>query len=176
MKWILSLVLALGLTFCQAQDQKMAPEDRWVFGGNVALGFSNNLTIIGANPTVGYRLTERLTLGAGAAYYYQRFLNQSTSIYGPQAFGRFLLAQDLLGAGDRLFLQSDYYYISNEAYNFFNEEYERIWVPQWFVGGGYYTQLSGRLFAGIIVMWDLIDDRRAAFPNPLIRGGVSIGL
>lgn len=156
-------------------------QNRWVFGGNAALAFGNTFTVIGAAPTAGYRVTERLTLGAGGLYFYQRwrtFNNQvrSTQIYGPQAYGRFNVAQGLISDGDRLFIQSDYYLVSTEAFSPLELDFSRVWVPQWFVGGGYFTQLGGNLFGGVMVMWDVIGDTRAPFPNPMIRAGVSFGL
>lgn len=164
-----------------SQPPSMSPNERWVFGGNVALGFGNTFTVIGASPTIGYRFTERFTAGGGAIYFYQRWStafggSRSTSIYGPQAFARFQIAQDIVREGDRLFAQTDYYLVNTETYNVFNERFERLWVQQWFVGGGYYMQVGRRMFAGVMVMWDVVADRRAPFPNPMIRGGVSFGL
>lgn len=177
------LVAAVLELFAQVQQQPqgLSKGERWVFGGNIALGFGNTYTVIGASPTVGYRFTERFTAGAGAIYFYQRWSSafggsRSTSIYGPQAFARFQVAQNLFSEGDRLFAQTDYYLVNTETYSVVNERFERLWIQQWFVGGGYYLQIGSRMFAGIMVMWDVIADRRAPFPNPMIRGGVSFGL
>lgn len=183
MRALITLLLALaglGATAQTAADEAWK-QNRWVFGGNAALAFGNNFTVIGAAPTAGYRFTERLTLGAGGLYFYQRWRTfngvvRATQIYGPQAYGRFNVAQGLISDGDRLFIQSDYYLVSTEAFSPIELDFSRVWVPQWFVGGGYFTQLGGNLFGGIMVMWDVIGDTRAPFPNPMIRAGVSLGL
>lgn len=156
-------------------------QNRWVFGGNVALSFGSNFTVIGAAPTVGYRFTERLTAGAGALYFYQAgqtFGGQrfDFSIYGPQAFARYVVGQSVISEGDRLAFQSDAYLVNTEVYDPFADTFGRDWIPQLFVGGGYFTPVGGRTFMGLMVMWDVIQDRNAPFANPMIRGGVSIGI
>lgn len=175
--------LVVFLTSLSALGQTSQPKvagNRWVFSGNVALQFSGTQTLVGASPTAGYRLTERLTAGAGYMYYYYSFrspgISYSTSIHGPQAYARFSLFDGLLQEGDRLFIQSDYYYVSSQYFDPFRDTLVRGWIPQWYVGGGYYANLGGRLYAGLSVMFDLIDDPNAAFPNPMIGGGISIGL
>lgn len=171
------------LMFCtllaHAQDDAWK-QNRWVFGGNAALAFGTNFTVIGAAPTVGYRFTERITAGGGGLYFYQRWQTfgqaRSTQIYGPQAFARIRVANNLISEGDRVFLQSDFYHVNTESFSVFDQGFQRLWVQQWFVGGGYYMQVGRNTFAGLMVMWDVIADRRAPFPNPMIRGGVSFGL
>ncbi len=180
MKALLTALLITCTLFAEAQDDAWK-QNRWVVGGNVALSLGSNFTVIGASPTVGYRLTERFTAGLGGLYFYQRWRtfgggSYSTQIYGPQAYGRMLIAQDLFSNGDRLFFQTDYYLVSTEAYSLIDDDFRRLWLPQWFVGGGYYVRIGGNTFAGLMVMWDVIADSRAPFPNPMIRGGVSIGL
>lgn len=178
---ILSACLLSFASFAQEKNS-IPPEERWVFGGNIALAISTNSTVIGAAPTVGYRVTERLTTGAGFMYFYQSWRSPygtiTNSIYGPQAYARFTAFRDLVSDGDRLFLQSDYYVINTDYYDALAIEpaWKRGWIPQWYVGGGYYTSLGGRLFGGLTVMWDLIQDRRAPFANPLIQGGISVGI
>ncbi|MDP4827900.1 MAG: hypothetical protein NWR73_09455 [Flavobacteriales bacterium] len=167
------------IAFGQQKEPKVSG-NRWVFGGNVALSFTTNGFLIGASPTVGYRFTERLTAGGGGLYYYQSIRgfgqNYTASIYGPQLYARFVVGQSILQDGDRLFLQSDYYNINSKYYNPLNDEFSRIWVPQWYVGGGYFFQIGNNVFAGVNIMYDLIDDPNAAFPNPMIQGGISVGL
>lgn len=179
MKKTLTVLLVFVCLAGYAQDDAWK-QNRWVFGGNAALAFGTDLTVIGAAPTVGYRLTERFTAGGGGLYFYQRWRTfggmRSTQIYGPQAFARFRVANDLFQTGDRLFLQSDYYLVNTESFSQFDQDFERVWVEQWFVGGGYFMQIGNNMFAGLLVMWDLVADRRAPFPNPMIRGGVTFGI
>jgi hypothetical protein len=180
MKGIFTLLLLMAGLVLTAQDDAWK-QNRWVFGGNAALAFGTDFTVIGAAPTVGYRFTERITAGGGGLYFYQRWRTwgggmRSTQIYGPQGFARIRLANNLISEGDRLFLQSDYYLVNTEAFSLIDQRFDRVWVAQWFVGGGYFMQVGRNMFAGLMVMWDVIDDRRAPFPNPMIRGGVSFGL
>ena len=177
------LICATTLSAQKQDKEPIPPSERFVYGGNVALSFGTNFTVIGASPTIGYRVTERLTAGVGGMYFYQSWRSplggrSSNSLYGPQAYARFMVAQDLINDGDRLFAQSDYYNTNSAYYDVLQQEpaWTRGWIPQWFVGGGYYTTLGGRMYGGLTVMWDLIQDRNAPFVNPLIQGGVSIGL
>ncbi len=177
---MITIWLCVGAFALCAQDDAWK-QNRWVFGGNAALAFGNDFTVIGAAPTVGYRFTERFTAGGGGLYFYQRWRTwggamRSTQIYGPQAFARIRVANDLFSTGDRLFLQSDYYLVNTESFSRFDNSFERIWVQQWFAGAGYFMQVGNNTFAGLMVMWDLIADRRAPFPNPMIRGGVTFGI
>lgn len=184
MKYYIFLICTVMAMHTSAQNS-MEGQQRWVYGGDIALAISNNTTIIGAAPTLGYRFTERLTAGGGFLYYYYRFRttagDYTTSIYGPSAFGRYTLANGLISEGDRLFFQSDYYLVNTEYLQSYSPStgeivYGRDWIPQWFMGGGYYTSLGGNVYGGLMVMWDVIGDSRAPFQNPMIRGGISIGI
>lgn len=181
MRQLFAILFILSALFANAQEKEpKVAGNRWVFGGNVALSFSGNGLLVGASPTVGYRITERLTAGGGGMYYYQQFrsngFSYESSIYGPQAYVRFVVGEGILQSNDRLFLQTDYYNINSKYYNFQSEAFARIWVPQWYVGGGYFMEIGNNVFIGLNVMYDLIDDSRAAFPNPLIQGGITFGI
>lgn len=150
--------------------------ERWVFGGNVSAVFGT-VTFVGANPSIGYRLTNRITAGAGGLYYYWNQVGFSgTSVYGPTSFLRFNIAQDLLSSGDRLFAQTDYHVLNTRVYNPIEDRLSREWVQQFFVGGGYYMQIGQNVFAGITVQVDLIQDPNSFFQSPFIGGGISVGL
>lgn len=181
------LILAIALTSSvtlHAQsdnskgDKKQAEFDgsRWVFGGNVSAVFGN-VTLVGANPSVGYRLTQKLTAGAGGMYYYWKPAGfGGTSVYGPTSYMRLNIGQSLLTDGDRLFAQTDYYVLNTRVYNVIDDEIRREWVQQFFVGGGYYMQIGQNVFAGITVQVDLIQDPNSFFQSPFIGGGISVGL
>lgn len=162
--------------YSQEKEKPKVEGNRWVFGGNISAQFGNT-TFVGANPTVGYRLTNKLTAGAGGMYYYWKpGAFEGTSIYGPTLYSRLMIANDLLSEGDRLFAQTDFYYLNTRSFNPFADQFERTWVPQWFVGGGYYLQVGNNVFIGATVQYDLIQDPNAFF-NPLfIGGGISVGL
>lgn len=164
--------------FSQAKENEKPKVEgnRWVFGGNISAQFGNT-TFVGANPSVGYRLTNRLTAGAGGMYYYwdQRGF-EGASIYGPTMYARMGIANNLLSEGDRLFAQTDFYYLNVPTYNLFDLPNTRTWVPQWFVGGGYYLQIGNNVYAGLTVQYDIIQDPNAFFGSTFIGGGISVGL
>lgn len=149
---------------------------RWVFGGNVSAVFGNT-TFVGANPSIGYRLTPKLTAGAGGMYYYWKPGGFSgTSIYGPTSFMRLNIGQSLFTEGDRLFAQTDYYVLNTRVYNPIADQFNRDWIQQFFVGGGYYLRIGQNVFAGVTVQVDLIQDPNSFFQSPFIGGGISVGL
>ncbi|MGB0422855.1 MAG: hypothetical protein ACPGED_00970, partial [Flavobacteriales bacterium] len=92
MKKLFTLVLLLACLSSFAQESskkaKVPFKDRLVFSGDIALNFSNFGSIIGANPTVGYRVNDWLTSGIGAHYYYFSNSFSNTSLYGGQIFTR----------------------------------------------------------------------------------------
>jgi len=183
MNSIRSILLVLTVvSFCstdaisQENEKPNVEGNRWVFGGNISAQFGNT-TFLGANPTVGYRLTNRITAGAGGMYYYWKpGTFEGTSIYGPTLYSRIMIASSLLSEGDRLFAQTDFYYLNTRSFNYFADQFERTWVPQWFVGGGYYIQVGNNVFLGATVQYDLIQDPNAFFNSVFIGGGISVGL
>lgn len=174
MKKILVLVFLMASMASFGQKKDKTPfRDRLVFSGDIALSFSNFGSILGANPTVGYRVNDWLTSGLGVHYYYFSNNGFSNNLYGGQLFTR---AEIFDGAFLITELQQ-----TNTRVRIFdtqNEEFitERRWVPQWYVGGGYYQNLGGNVRIGGSILIDLIDDLYSPWDNPQIRGGIIIGI
>ena len=146
-------------------------KDRLYFGGNIALNFGR-FTVVGANPSVGYRITDNFSAGLGATYmYYKQEGYSSESFYGGNVFLKQLLF-------DVAFLQAEYHLMNVRAYGF-GSNYgpgDRINIPMFYVGGGYRQQIGENIYLVGKVLWDIIDHQESRFQNPVISGGVSIGL
>lgn len=140
---------------------------RLVFGGGLGANFSNGYTVLEISPLVGYKVTDRFIPGIGVSYTYLSFLGNSYSIYGFNAWARYMIL-------DNFFAHTEY---QQNNFPFSNERDEimREWVPMWLVGGGYHTGRESAVGFSIMVLWDLIDDIRSPYDNPIIRGGVMIG-
>lgn len=99
----------------------------------------NQFTNIHILPQVGYRFTDRLTAGIGGHFQYFKstFLsNDPFLIYGGNAFGRYLL-------NENLFLQSEY-----QVLNFRDE-----WGEYVLLGGGYIPNGSGMYISAYLVLY-----------------------
>jgi len=150
-----------------AQPKPKVPfRDRLTFGGGLGASFGI-ITFIQIAPQVGYRTTERWVNGIGVNYMYFNTQGRSQSIYGASVWSRFFVA-------DGLFLTTEYEMLNREA---FTPElgFQRRNVPIWLVGGGYFT--GGKaLRVGIQLLYDLIGDPLSPYGNPVIRGGMMIGI
>lgn len=173
-----TLLCAFGLSIFAQSEEKPPKKKRdfWsrvYIGGDISANFGT-VTLIGASPLIGYRITERWSAGIGGTYLYfaqniDGFGRYSTSIYGGNVFSRYLIT-------DQIFAQSEYHILNLEAYDFVSNSLGRKNIPIWYVGGGYRQQIGGNSFIMIMVLLDLIDDINSPYSNPQIRGGISVGL
>lgn len=177
MRTIFTSILILLAVSCFAQRSnnpmsKLSFKDRLYFGGDITLSVSGAATIVGAAPMLGYRITDKWSAGLGvSAYYFNvRTFNYATSFYGGNVFSRFLIT-------DNIFAQSEYHIVNTDvAYSTSTEIIRtRENIPLWYVGGGYRQPVGGSGFASISVLFDLIGDPRAPYPNPTIRAGFNFG-
>ncbi len=146
-------------------------ENRLYLGGNITLNFGT-FTVLGANPSLGLRVTDNFSVGLGATYMYYRQQGYSAqSFYGGNVF----LKQILF---DVAFLQTEYHLMNVEAFGSGPDYHagDRILIPIWYVGGGYRQHLGENTYASIKILFDLIDHQESRFQNPYISGGISIGL
>lgn len=151
-------------------------KDRLFFGGDIGLSFGT-ITVVGASPFVGYRITDAWSAGLGATYYYfaqniQGFGRYSTSIYGGNVFSRYLITQEV-------FLHSEFQLINTEVYRTLSTtelSQSRRTIPQWYIGGGYRQRVGGNTFIMLTVLYDVLDDPDSPYSNPIFRGGVVVGM
>jgi hypothetical protein len=132
------------------KDNKNKPEmsakDRIVFGGDFGLSFGVNSGIINISPLIGYRITDRMTVGGGFTYLYMRgrLAGYSTSniigsytMYGPRAYAR-------LGVTESLFAHCELEYLNLPYRKSTTGESLRGWVPMLWLGGGYRVPIGER--------------------------------
>lgn len=129
-------------------------KDKLVFGGNVGLSFSDIGTFALAQPMIGYRVFPHTILGAGLIYIYQSrnltpSLKINTHTYGPLVFAQ----QEILSA---LIAHAEWQPINYEYFRSFTRS-ERVWLNQFFVGGGY-----GSNGAQILLLYDLLYDSKTS--------------
>lgn len=141
--------------------------DNLIFGGGLGFQFGTS-TIINVAPQVGYRFTEKLSFGVGVTYlHYASSLPPafSTSIYGGNVFGSYLIFENV-------FVRAEYELLSLESryFNpFISSDQERFNVSSMLVGGGYRFQLGERSYLNLLVMWNLNESQYSPYTNPVIR-------
>ena len=180
MKMRLLVCLCLVGTLLHAQSDwgqettKPSVKDRLFTGGNVVLNFGTNTIVVGATPTLGYRITPKWSAGIGVTGLYYRFnfpgQQFSSSVYGGNLFTRFLVT-------DNFFLGSEFHAINTNAWDpLSGEDLGRQTIPLLYVGGGFRQQLGENVFLIVSLMYDVFDDPNSPFQNPNYGGGIIFGL
>lgn len=166
------LIFSLLSSFSVAQEHDDTARKRFseriFFGGNIGLQFGT-VTFIDVSPLIGYELTEKLSAGVGATYQYYRYRDRfndfSTNIYGGRVFSRYNILKNI-------FSHVEYEVLNLEAFDL----EKRINVTSILVGGGFRQQLGGRTYLNLLVLWNINESAYSPYRNPIIRGGISIGL
>jgi hypothetical protein len=134
--------------------------DKLSLGGNFNLQFGN-ITFIDVSPLVGYRVTNRFTVGPGFTYRYLRFRGfEGSSIYGGRVFARHMI-------GQQFFAHAEYESLNAEFVQ--NEQLVRNWVPGLFVGGGIFQPIGSRSGVTLSALYNLMyDSLRSPYNNPWV--------
>lgn len=141
--------------------------DRWQLSGDLALSFGT-VTYVNLSPRIGYRINEKLTLGAGVVYNYlsdNRFKGFEFSNYGGLIFANYAIMPELM-------LVSEYQSLSVERFSEFSGGKFRTPVNILFVGAAYRLQLGGKSFGYISLLYDVFEDINSPYSNPYLGGGL----
>ncbi len=142
--------------------------ERATIGGGLGLSFGT-LTVLEIAPNFGYYLTDNVLVGVGGrySYYKDNVDNFSTSIYGGRVFGEYLF-------GKLPFLA----HVETELINLEWTQDVRKNIVNVYVGGGIKQRIGGRSYLYILGLWNLNETKESFIlqPNPIIRGGIAIGL
>ena len=159
---------------------------RLVYGGGFGLQFGN-VTLFDLSPTIGYRLTDQLTLGTGISYKYNRvkdytidlntgkWYDYRSNIYGGSVWGRYYILQNIFAHAEVEQLQIDYKYTSVTSSTPTNVK-NGAGVTSVLVGGGYRQPIGGNVFFNILILFNLNETDFSPYSNPIIRAGISVGM
>lgn len=178
----LLLVLTAFGTHVNAQRNLMGEQpqfaSRWVFGGDLGLGFSNYGSNILISPQVGYRITPDWEFGARLTYNYysynQNRLKFSTNNYGGGFYTSYEIFRGLFAHLENEILSYEQVYYDSQ--NFDITKRERKIIHSVFIGGGYRQYFSSRGFASITILYNLNETLDTPYTNPLFRIGFGFGL
>lgn len=151
---VLSLVIGLFSISCmfaqrQYNQQQDQDEEKWteriVYGGGGTARFGT-ITIAGASPYIGYRVTDRFIPGINFHYLYfnNRLNNFSDSRYGTGIFARYFISESVFAH-----VESEWMNTSVILPGTFPHKRERQWVNSFMVGGGFFQPVGRR--SGIMV-------------------------
>ncbi len=178
--YFIFLILILGSFKSSAQPPQTGETfwDKVYFGGNFGLQFGNQ-TLVDVNPLVGYRLTEKISVGFSATYIYYHIkdsyynIDYSTDIYGGSIFSRYYFLENIFAH-----VEGEVLNLKVPVPNFFLNRYvyERQNVFGFYVGGGYRQELGERSSLNIMLLYNLNEDRNSPYQNPIIRVGFGFGI
>lgn len=159
------------------EAQKGFSWNKVVFGGNAGASFSTYESLFALSPSVGYRFTEKLTLGTGVIYQYYRlklpgydfkFNNYGMRLYGTYQINDFLIAHTEYESLNLEYIR--YNGLGNP------DGTSRRAIGSWFVGGGYRQYISRNSVVDLMVLYNLTETPFTPYSNPIIRVGFGIGL
>ncbi|NND77374.1 MAG: hypothetical protein HKN39_04265 [Flavobacteriales bacterium] len=167
------LLVTLPFTYSYGQgESKPKFKDRIYFGGNVGLNLGT-ITFIDVSPLVGYKLSDKYSVGSSFTYQYykDKQFDVSGNVLGGSVFNRY-------NATDELFIWGEYQLLSYSGLNstFSENENPRNTVPYLWLGGGYSQRISGRASIFVTILYDVIDNIESRISNPQIRGGIAVGI
>lgn len=145
-------------------------KERIFFGGYIGLQFGD-FTFVDISPIAGYRITNKLSAGIGLTYQYfhDRFFGYGTHTFGGSTFARFLIIP-------QAFVYAEYEMLNLESTYFFEDNGNRFWEYNYFLGAGYRQRIGSRAFFNIMLLYNFNDDSFVYFQNPIFRFSIEVGL
>lgn len=156
---VMSMLLGMA-TFAHAQVYT---------GGNVSVGFDNNTTYADIAPILGYQIG-KARVGVSPVLNY----NKTTNADAQYSFGARLFGQYTVFQGFFLHAEFESLNVEDRANDIDGQPpYDRTWVVGLPVGAGYNQQLTDRISAQFMVLWNVIENDNTPTTNPIIRGGIN---
>jgi hypothetical protein len=163
--WVLGLCSVATAQNQNDIDERSDWQERIFFGGNLGLQFGGQ-TYVNLSPTMGYRLTNAVSVGVGVSYIYQKVFNISRTHYGVNTFAR-------VNITDQFFGMAQYERLSVDV----GVEGRRVGLSSMLVGGGIQQPLGGNAVASFTVLYNLsYKEGNSLYNSPLvIGGGITLG-
>ncbi len=200
-KVVIVLVFISGFYIARAQDERESGDEKkggfkkenLFVGGDIALGFSNISTTLGASPYFGYSINKYLDVAASFNFtYISQRINDGffdygdkvrQTVYGPGVFARvyplkFLFAQAQF---EHNFVKLKYISGSNSPYIPYTDHVD---ANSFLLGAGYAGGRGedSKSFYYFSISWDLIRDKNSPYVDglgrgvPIIKAGYNIAL
>lgn len=136
-------------------------KDKVFYGGNIGLQFGT-FTFIDISPMLGYRVTDKFSVGVGYTFNYlnNRYSRTSLIIRGGRVFARYFVFP-------QLFLHAEYEGLQGL---YANDRTQWLYTP--LVGLGYRQAIGARVYFDLQALWNLNPTIYSPYSNPVIRGGL----
>ena len=187
---IVLLNLITASIFAQTEEDQSVKDlqfnQRLVFGGGFGMQFGN-VTLLDLSPSIGYRVTDQLTLGTGISYKYNhikdytldlnsgKWYDYNSNVFGGSIWSRYYLLQNIFAHAEIEQLRINYKYTSFSSTTPTNIK-SGVDMTSVLVGGGYRQPLGGHVFFNILILFNLNETEFSPYNNPIIRAGVSVGM
>lgn len=159
------------------QDDEEEPEafmDKLYFGGSFGLQFGT-YTNISLLPIIGYRVTDRFSVGVGAVYHFIKDGPYSLNNYGGRAFAQvevFDIGEGaLLAHAEAEILSREYLMVDNTQTYIFKER-KMLTLPMF--GVGYRQRITDKASFDLLLLYNVSNDPVNPYSNPVLRAGVNI--
>ncbi len=151
-----------------SQKPPLFDKNKVFVGGNFGLQFGT-ITYIALSPLVGYRLSDRVSVGAGVTYQYLKdnFYNITTNVYGVKMFGRYFVRPNI-------FAHVEYDLLNLTAFDLY--PIQRITVGSLLVGGGYIQRFAANSGMTAMILYNLTPSPYSPYQNPILQVGMILGL
>lgn len=147
-------------------SEKINIWDRMFWGGNVGVWIGNP-TFVDLSPLVGYKVTEKLSVGVGFIYNYYSYTysnyKYSTNLMGGRLYGRYFVFENV-------FAQAGWDHINRDNPYAFNPG-ERVWVDNILVGGGVRYPIGDNFYCVASGLFNLNQTPLSPYRNPIIQIG-----
>ena len=141
-----------------ALEKRKETLNRLRIGGNLGFQFGS-YTYVNLSPTVGYMVIKnRLELGAGPIFIYQRVRNSSYGAVSFFVYGTDVYARGFLYKG--LYLEARYDAINKSSYYYLNR---RLWVHHLLLGAGYAAPIGKIGVINASVLYNVLNNRESVY-------------
>ena len=129
---------------------------------------------LGITPALGYRITDRIAIGPGITYTYNNYgfdtsLNTtkhvSSNTLGFKVFGQVMVYKQFFAHAEYETTRVETPYIDSN-YNVFKVTSQ---VNSLLAGAGYRSQISNRVAADILLLYNFNDNYTSLYHNPVVR-------
>jgi uncharacterized membrane protein len=159
------------------------------YGGSLWLSFGS-YTNVDVNIVFGSQVSDRWSVGISGKYQYyndKRSIEGTfeSNVFGGSVFSQFALVKDFR---DFININGHSGIISHVEYEFLNTEYnylyfddpveyyDRYWLHNMLVGGGYFQRIGPASMSYIILLWNVTSVDKNPYTYPQLRLGFSIGI
>jgi len=154
------------------QQPKYDWKNKFFTGGGIGLQFGS-YTYIGVFPIIGFRVTDKFSVGTGFTYIYaeDKPNHYSTSVYG----GKFFAEYDIFrGIAPHI----EYEFQNLEVFNPNPNQIEkqRVNVNSLLLGVSYTQPIGENSGVYIMLLYNVIEDIYSPYENPILRIGFNVGL